>query len=103
MPHTLLLLTLLLPPVEGPNILFFIADDWSWLHAGTYGDAVVRTPNLDRLAREGLVFEHAYVSSPSCTPSRAAIVNWTALLAPRGGSEPLWTASGWAASIYRSP
>ncbi len=74
MPHMLLLLTLLLPPVEGPNILFFIADDWSWLHAGTYGDAVVRTPNLDRLAREGVVFEHAYVSSPSCTPSRAAIV-----------------------------
>ena len=69
----LLFLTLLLPPLEGPNILFFIADDWSWLHAGTYGDAVVRTPNLDRLAREGLVFEHAFVSSPSCTPSRAAI------------------------------
>lgn len=57
-----------------PNILLAIADDWSWLHAGAYGDPVVRTPTLDRLAREGMRFEHAYVAAPSCTPSRAAIL-----------------------------
>ena len=57
-----------------PNIVVFIADDWSWHHAGVYGDTVVRTPNIDRLASEGVVFEHAYVSSPSCTPSRASLV-----------------------------
>jgi len=55
-----------------PNILILMTDDQSWLHAGYAGDPVVRTPNLDRLAGEGVVFEHAYVSSPSCTPSRAA-------------------------------
>ncbi len=57
-----------------PNILFIIADDWSHPHAGVYGDPVARTPHFDRIAREGLLFEQAYVSSPSCTPSRAAIV-----------------------------
>ena len=40
----------------------------------TYGDAVVKTPAFDRLARKGVLFEHAYVSSPSCTPSRNAIL-----------------------------
>ena len=37
-----------------PNILFCIADDWGWPHAGVYGDAVVQTPVFDKLAKEGL-------------------------------------------------
>jgi arylsulfatase A-like enzyme len=57
-----------------PNILFAIADDWGWPHAGAYGDPVVKTPTFDRIASEGTLFNHAYVSSPSCTPSRAAIL-----------------------------
>ncbi len=57
-----------------PNYLFCIADDWGWPHAGSYGDPVVKTPTFDRLAEEGILFEHAYVSSPSCTPSRNAIL-----------------------------
>jgi len=59
---------------DRPNILFAIADDWGWPHAGAYGDPVVKTPTFDRLAREGLLFRHAYISSPSCTPSRGAIL-----------------------------
>ncbi len=59
---------------ERPNILFCIADDWGWPHASAYGDPVVETPAFDRIAREGVLFEHAYVSSPSCTPSRNAIL-----------------------------
>jgi arylsulfatase A-like enzyme len=59
---------------ERPNVLFTIADDWGWFHAGAYGDPVVKTPTFDRLAREGVLFNHAYVSSPSCTPSRGAIL-----------------------------
>ena len=58
-----------------PNILFCIADDWGWPHAGIYGDSVVHTPTFDKLAEQGVVFEHAYVSSPSCTPSRSAILS----------------------------
>jgi len=57
-----------------PNILFAIADDWGWPHAGAYGDPVVKTPAFDRLAREGVLFHHTYVSSPSCTPCRGAIL-----------------------------
>ena len=56
-----------------PNILFLMADDWSAPHAGFLGDPVIKTPALDRIAREGVVFENAFVSSPSCTPSRLAI------------------------------
>ncbi|UCE40096.1 MAG: sulfatase [Candidatus Aminicenantes bacterium] len=57
-----------------PNILFCIADDWGWPHAGVYGDPVVLTPSFDRIAQEGILFDHAFVSSPSCTPSRNAIL-----------------------------
>jgi len=61
-------------PSRPPNILFAIADDWGWPHAGVYGDPVVQTPAFDRVAREGILFNHAYVSAPSCTPSRNAIL-----------------------------
>ena len=57
-----------------PNILFCIADDWGYPHARPYGDKVVETPVFNRLAAEGVLFEHAYVSSPSCTPSRNSIL-----------------------------
>ena len=56
-----------------PNILVLMADDWSWPHAGALGDPVVETPTFDRIVREGLMFESAFVSSPSCTPSRMAV------------------------------
>ena len=57
-----------------PNILFCIADDWGWPHAGAYGDPVVKTPTFDRLAREGVLFENAFVTAPSCTPCRNSIL-----------------------------
>lgn len=57
-----------------PNIVFCMADDWSWPHAGILGDPVVKTPHFDRIAREGVLFENAFVSTPSCTPSRLSIL-----------------------------
>jgi len=57
-----------------PNILFCLADDWSWPHADVYGDKVVRVPAFDRVAREGILFTHAFSAAPSCTPSRASIL-----------------------------
>jgi len=57
-----------------PNILFCLADDWSWPHASIGGDKVVKTPTFDKVAREGVLFENAFVSAPSCTPSRGAIL-----------------------------
>ena len=60
--------------VGKPNVVLAIADDWSYPHAGVYGDRTVRTPNVDRLAREGTRFTHAFAAAPSCTPSRAALL-----------------------------
>ncbi|WP_341225482.1 sulfatase [uncultured Arcticibacterium sp.] len=60
--------------VKPPNIVFCLADDWGYPHAGAYGDQGVKTPNFDRLANEGVLFNHAFVSSPSCTPSRNAFI-----------------------------
>jgi len=57
-----------------PNILFCLADDWAWPHAGVYGDEVVKTPAFDRLAKEGVLFQYAFVSSPSCTPCRNSVL-----------------------------
>jgi Sulfatase len=59
---------------ERHNVLFVIADDWSWGQAGVYGDRSVRTPNFDRVAREGALFGNSYCISPSCSPSRAGIL-----------------------------
>ena len=69
-----LLSALPLHAADRPNIVFAIADDWGRPHAGAYGDEGVKTPAFDRLAREGVLFENAYISSPSCTPSRGAII-----------------------------
>jgi N-sulfoglucosamine sulfohydrolase len=66
------------PPAQ-PNILVIIGDDWSYPHASAYGDRVVKTPTFDRLAREGAKFTHAFVASPSCTPSRASLLTGRAV------------------------
>jgi arylsulfatase A-like enzyme len=57
-----------------PNLLLCIADDWSWPHAGRYGDGVVKTPTFDRIATEGVLFTRAFCAAPSCSPSRASIL-----------------------------
>jgi arylsulfatase A-like enzyme len=58
-----------------PNILFILMDDMGWRDAGCYGSSYYETPNMDRLAREGLRFTDAYVDAPVCTPSRACIIS----------------------------
>lgn len=61
-------------PAERPNILFAIADDWSFGHAGAYGCGWVETPNFDRVARDGILFTRAYTPNAKCAPSRATIL-----------------------------
>lgn len=58
---------------DSPNILWIIVEDMS-CHFGYQGQALVDTPNVDRLARGGAVFSNAYVSSPVCSPSRSALI-----------------------------
>lgn len=57
-----------------PNIVLIIADDLAWDDTGAYGNARVRTPNIDRLAREGMRFTRAFVTISSCSPSRSSMI-----------------------------
>ena len=57
-----------------PNILFCISDDQSYPHAGAYEPGFVKTPGFDRVAREGVLFRNAFVSTPSCCPSRGSVL-----------------------------
>jgi arylsulfatase A-like enzyme len=60
---------------ERPNILFIIFDDWGGsTHAGVNGCEWIKTPNFDRVAREGVLFKNAFTSNPKCSPCRASIL-----------------------------
>ncbi len=58
---------------DRPNILFILADDLGWGDLSCYGRSDYKTPNLDRLAKQGLRFTDAYSASPVCTPTRCAL------------------------------
>src|SRR6478752_6244895 len=57
-----------------PNVVLIIADDMAWDDCGAYGKPKVRTPHIDRLAREGMRFDRAFVTASSCSPSRSSIL-----------------------------
>lgn len=57
-----------------PNIIFIIGDDISWDDIGPYGNAKIKTPNLDKLAKEGIKFTNMYLTASSCSPSRTSIL-----------------------------
>ena len=57
-----------------PNILLAISDDQSWAHTSAYGDKAASTPAFDRVAKAGVLFNHAFAGSPGCSPSRAALL-----------------------------
>ena len=67
-----------------PNILIMIADDATYLDLSLYGGQNVQTPNIDRLARDGLVFNRAYLPMAMCNPCRTAL--YTGLYPARNGS-----------------
>ncbi len=62
---------------DQPNIVFIMADDHAVKAISSYGGGINQTPNIDRLAREGMRFDHCYVTNSICTPSRAAILTGT--------------------------
>src|ERR1051325_3699958 len=57
-----------------PNVLFIISDQFHHASYGAAGNPVVKTPNLDRLAHEGVRFEHAVCATPFCSPTRASFL-----------------------------
>jgi arylsulfatase A-like enzyme len=67
-----------------PNIIVFLSDDHGQAFAGCYGNPVIRTPNMDSLAREGVHFTRMFAASPTCSPSRASL--YTGLYPARNGT-----------------
>ena len=57
------------------NVVFIIANDVSWNDIGCYGNEVVKTPNIDKLAKEGIMFNNAFLTASSCSPSRCSIIS----------------------------
>ena len=57
-----------------PNILFIMSDDHAYQAISAYSDHLIQTPNIDRLAREGMIFTNASVTNSICAPSRAVIL-----------------------------
>lgn len=108
-----------------PNILIFITDDESWLERSAYGWSKIPTPNFDRIARDGALFTRAYVSAPSCAPSRAALLTgrnfweleqgafiqaWVPekfptlpTLLQAGGYHTGYTGKGWGPGLLKDP
>ncbi|MEQ1859236.1 MAG: sulfatase [Chthoniobacteraceae bacterium] len=68
-----------------PDIVVFLTDDQGQLDSSPYGAKTLRTPHMQRLADSGMTFTRAYVASPSCAPSRAALL--TGLMPARNGAE----------------
>lgn len=73
-------------PSPPPNIVVFISDDHGMLDSEPYGATDIRTPHMARLAADGMKFTHAFIASPSCGPSRTAML--TGLWSARNGAEP---------------
>ncbi|MGV3540598.1 MAG: sulfatase [Rufibacter sp.] len=71
-------------PAKQPNIVIFIGDDLGVTDIGPYGNKIVRTPNLDGLAKESMLFTRTYAGSPTCGPSRSSLL--TGLLPFRHGA-----------------
>ena len=77
---------------DRPNIIFILTDQHRLSGVGAYGETPCRTPNIDRLAAEGILFENAYTVYPVCSPARGYAANggvsaypWHYVKYPRGG------------------
>jgi len=60
---------------EKPNIVFIIIDDLGWTDVGYMGSAWYETPNIDKLARQGMIFTNAYANAANCAPTRACLLS----------------------------
>ena len=69
---------------DKPNILLILADDLSWFDIGCYGSKDVKTPNIDRLAKEGMQFSNAFTATAMCSPTRQQL--YTGLFPVRNGA-----------------
>jgi arylsulfatase A len=68
---------------DRPNFIFILVDDLGWRDVGFAGSNLAPTPNIDALAKKGLIFKQAYASAPNCAPTRACLM--TGQYTPRHG------------------
>src|ERR1041384_8344139 len=57
-----------------PNVIFFLIDDWGWTDGACFGSRFYETPNIDRLASQGMKFTQGYAACTVCSPTRAAVM-----------------------------
>jgi len=80
----LMSLTIKIKAQTKPHIVLYLADDLTYDDLGVNGAKIVRTPNLDEFANKGIIFNKAFIASPACAPSRAALL--TGLMPARNGA-----------------
>ena len=61
-------------PAASPNIIFILADDMGYGQTGYYNHPVLKTPNLDAMAANGIRFDRFYAGAPNCSPTRATVL-----------------------------
>lgn len=84
------------PGKKKPNVIMILVDDMGWMDSSTYGSKYYQTPNMTRLAKEGMRFTDAYAASPLCSPTRASIMSgqyparlrMTVAVTPKSVDEP---------------
>lgn len=74
------------PAGAAPNVVIVLADDQTWFDAGCYGNEIVKTPHIDKLASEGLRFDRAFTATAMCAPTRQQL--YTGIFPVRNGAFP---------------
>jgi arylsulfatase A-like enzyme len=77
-------------PAQRPNLIFILADDMGWGDLSCFGSTHINTPNIDRIAANGVRFTHAYSASPWCSPARLGLYT---------GKNPGRFRAGWALQV----
>ena len=87
-------------PPPRPNIVLLLADDQTWSSSGVYGNRDVKTPNLDRLAAQGMRFDAAFTATAMCAPTRQQL--YTGLYPVRSGAYPnhAWVKPGTRSLVH---
>lgn len=88
--------------MEKPNIIFIMADDLGYGDLGSYGQTKIKTPNLDKMASEGIVFTNHYSGSTVCMPSRASLLTGYDQGHASVRGNPVWTESGNPVNLKRN-
>ena len=85
-----------------PNIILIVADDLGWGDVGYNGQKYIKTPQIDKLAKEGMIFNNFYAGSTVCGPSRASLITGKHTGHSSVRENPRWTANGLPVDLSHS-